>query len=86
MHNSPKPFYLKVVTGSLGVGAILSQKGSKGKCHSCVFFSQALSPLDKNYNLQDRELLTMKLRLDERRHLLEGTHYPVTILTTVMPQ
>ncbi|KAM4545898.1 olfactory receptor 6E1-like [Odontesthes bonariensis] len=39
------------------------------------------SPTERNYDVGDRELLTIKLAMEEWRHWLEGTEYPVQIWT-----
>ena len=53
----------------VGVGAILSQRSQrKNKLHLCAYFS----PAARNYDIGDRELLAVKLALEEWRHWLEG--------------
>ncbi len=65
-----------------GVGAILSQQqGTPSKLHSCAFFSRKLSPAERNYDIGNRELLAIKLALEEWRHWLEGALHPFTVLT-----
>lgn len=44
-----------------------------------VFFSQKLSPADQNYDIRNRELLAVKLALEEWCHSLEGTAHPFMI-------
>ncbi len=45
------------------------------------FFSRKLSPEEHNYDIGNRELLTIKLALEEWRHWLEGAQHPFTVLT-----
>ena len=40
--------------------------------HPCAFFSRRLSPAEQNYDVGNRELLAIKLALEEWRHWLEG--------------
>ncbi|XP_056416102.1 uncharacterized protein LOC130357432 [Hyla sarda] len=60
-----KPFALEVDASSVGAGAILTQKNSKGKAVTCGFFSKTFSPEERNYCIGDRELLAIKLALEE---------------------
>ncbi len=66
----------------MGVGAILSQQqGNPSRLHPCAFFSRKLSPAEHNYDIGNREILAIKLALEEWRHWLEGAKYPFTVLT-----
>ena len=76
-----KPFYLEVDASSVGAGALLMQKTTRGKSVTCGFFSKTFSPAERNYSIGDRELLAIKLALEEWRHLLEGSVHPVNIYT-----
>uniref|UniRef100_A0A3B3XMZ2 Gypsy retrotransposon integrase-like protein 1 n=1 Tax=Poecilia mexicana TaxID=48701 RepID=A0A3B3XMZ2_9TELE len=46
-----------------------------------LFFSRRLSPAERNYDVGDRELLAIKLALEEWRHWLEGAEHPVVVWT-----
>ncbi len=46
-----------------------------------AFFSRKLSPAECNYDIGNRELLAIKLALEEWRHWLEGAKHPFTVLT-----
>ncbi|XP_026010656.1 uncharacterized protein LOC113013730 [Astatotilapia calliptera] len=82
-HPDPnKSFVLEVDTSDIAVGAILSQRtGPRAKLKHCAFFSRRLSPAERNYCVGDRELLAIKLALEECRHLLEGAEHPFVIFT-----
>ncbi|KAL0202757.1 hypothetical protein M9458_000775, partial [Cirrhinus mrigala] len=82
-HPDPQlPFIVEVDASSTGVGAILSQRqGQNPKTFPCAFFSHKLSPAEKNYDVGNRELLAIKLALEEWRHWLEGAQHPFIILT-----
>ena len=72
------PFTLEVDASEVGVGAILSQwVGTPPKSHPCAFFS----PAERNYDVGNRELLTIKLALEQWHHWLEGLHHPFLVLT-----
>ncbi|KAK3542360.1 hypothetical protein QTP86_025865 [Hemibagrus guttatus] len=82
-HPNPElPFIVEVDASTTGVGAVLSQQqGNPRKLHPCAFFSRKLSPAEVNYDIGNRELLTIKLALEQWRHWLEGAKHPFVVLT-----
>lgn len=82
---SPDPsrqFVVEVDASEVGVGAVLSQRSSSDdKMHPCAFFSHRLSPAERNYDIGNRELLAVKLALEEWRHWLEGSGVPFIVWT-----
>ncbi|KAK3505767.1 hypothetical protein QTP70_020016, partial [Hemibagrus guttatus] len=83
VHPDPdKPFIMEVDASTTGVGAVLSQQqGNPSRLHPCAFFSRKLNPAERNYDIGNRELLAVKLALEEWRHWLEGAKHPFTVLT-----
>ena len=81
----PEPerqFIVEVDASGVGVGGILSQRSSSDqKVHPCAFFSRRLTPPERNYDIGNRELLAVKLALEEWRHWLEGTRVPFLVWT-----
>ena len=75
------PFLVEVDASDVAVGAILSQRPADGKLHPCAFFSTRLSAAERNYNVGDRELLAIKMALEEWRHWLEGAQHPFIVWT-----
>ena len=65
----------------LASGGVLMQQDGNGDLHPCTYLSQTFSPAERNYNIYDRELLTVIHALDHWRHYLQGTPHPVTLLT-----
>ncbi|KAI2665770.1 Transposon Tf2-9 polyprotein [Labeo rohita] len=76
-HLDPQlPFLVEVDASSTGVGTVLSQRqGQPPKTFPCAFFSHKLSPAERNYDVGNRELLAIKLALEEWRHWLEGARW-----------
>ena len=73
-------FVMEVDASVSGVGAVLSQRSAEDlKLHPCAFFSRRLSPAERNYDVGNRELLAVKLPLEEWRHLLEGAELPFVV-------
>ncbi|KAK3569717.1 hypothetical protein QTP86_003565 [Hemibagrus guttatus] len=82
IHPDPdKPFVVEVDASTTGVGAVLSQQqGNPSRLHPCAFFSHKLNPAERNYDIGNRELLAIKLALEEWRHWLEGARHPFLVL------
>lgn len=77
-----RQFVVEVDASDTGVGAVLSQRSSTDqKVHPCAFFSRKLSATERNYDIGDRELLAVKLALEEWRHWLEGADQPFMVWT-----
>ncbi len=74
-------FTVKVDASNTGIGAILSQRqGNPPKIFPCAYYSRKLNSAERNYDVGDRELLTMKASFEEWRHWLEGAKVPFTVL------
>jgi len=52
-----------------------------GKWHPVAFYSKSLFSVEQNYEIHDKEMLAIICALEEWRHFLEGTTYPVKIWT-----
>lgn len=80
--DSTRQFIVKVDASDSAVGAVLSQRSlSDQKLHPCAFYSRHLSPAQKNYDVGNRELLAIKLALEEWRHWLEGAEQQFIVWT-----
>ena len=75
-------FIVEVDTSEAAIEAMLSQRsGTPPKLRPCAFFSTKLSPAERNYDVGDRELLTVVKALKAWRHWLEGAKHPFLIWT-----
>ena len=82
MPDPQRQFVVEVDTSNEGVGAVLSQRSEKdGKMHPCAFLSRRLSKAERNYVVGNRELLAVKLALEEWWHWLEGADQPFIVWT-----
>ena len=82
MPDPARQYVVEVDASDIGVGAVLSQRAADDqKLHPCAFFSRRLSPAEMNYDIGNRELLAVKLALEEWRHWLEGTTQPFLVWT-----
>ncbi|KAK3555032.1 hypothetical protein QTP86_005698 [Hemibagrus guttatus] len=81
-HPDPsRPFIIEVDASSCGIGAILCQRHrTPGKVYPCAFFSHKLIPAESNYDVGNRELLSIKASLEEWRHWPEGACHPFLVL------
>ena len=50
-----------------------------GKWHPVAFLSKSLSPVERNYEIHDKEMLAIVRALEEWRHFLEGVEHQVKI-------
>jgi len=77
-----EPFRIEADSSDFTSGAVFSQKlPREEKWHPVAFYSKSLSPVERNYEIHDKEMLAIIHALEEWRHFLEGTRYPVEIWT-----
>ena len=68
-----EPFCIEANSSDFASGAILSQQlPREEKWYLVAFYSKSLSPVERNYEIHDKEMLTIIRALEEWRHFLEG--------------
>ena len=73
-------FGLETNTSGYAMGVVLSQLCEDDKWHLVGFTSKSLSSAERNYEIHDKELLSVIQGLEEWRHILEGTKHTIEIL------
>jgi len=74
------PFCIEADSSDFASGAILSQQLlGEEKWHPVAFYNKSLSPVERNYKIHNKEMLTIICVLEEWRHFLEGAQHPVEI-------
>jgi hypothetical protein len=76
-----RPFELEVDTSAFAVGAILFQRDDQGRKRDVGYYSKALNPAERNYDIWDREFLAVIKALGNWRHILIGTPHKITVWT-----
>ena len=80
--NPDNQFIVEVDASNVSVGAVLSQRTAEdSKVHPCAFFSHHLSLAEHNYDIGNKELLAVKLALEECRQWLDGAQVPFQVWT-----
>ena len=77
--NYEKPFFLEVDASQYTTGAVLLQKNDQGRMQAVGSVSQSFSLAEQNYDIHDRELLTIIHGLRAWCHLFLSSPHVVTI-------
>jgi hypothetical protein len=82
MPKDDTPFCVEADSSNYATGAVLSQlDNDDGKWHPAAFFSHALSDVECNYDIHNKELLAIVRSLSEWHHYLMGARHTFQILT-----
>jgi hypothetical protein len=82
LSDNSKPFCIAVDSSDFATGAVLYQPNSdNSKWHPVAFLSKSLSPVERNYEIHDKEMLAIVRALEEWRHSVEGAEHQVEIWT-----
>ena len=67
-----KSFFLESNASDFALGAVLSQPSEDGRLHPIAFHSRMFTAAEINYEIHDKELLTIVDSFQEWQHFLEG--------------
>jgi len=70
---------MEVDMSDYAIGGVLSIECENGKWRPVVFLSKSLNETKKNYEIHNKEMLAIVRRLENWRHLLEGTCFKFEI-------
>jgi hypothetical protein len=76
-----QPFVVKTDVSDTATGGILSQKDEDGHLHPCAYRSSKMTPAEKNYDIYDKELLSIVLAFQDWRVYLEGSPHQVRVIS-----
>ncbi|KAF4569440.1 hypothetical protein EYR36_009231 [Pleurotus pulmonarius] len=77
-----RPYRVEADSSDYATGAVLSQLDpDDGKWHPVAFYSKSLQAAERNYEIHDKEMLSIIRALEEWRHYLEGAETPFEIWT-----
>jgi len=79
--NPEKLFELEVDASTFAIGVILFHKDKNGKQHEIGYYSKALNETERNYDIWDREFMSVVFGLRNWQHLLVGSPHRVTVYT-----
>jgi len=75
-----EPFRIEADSSDFASGAVLSQQlPGEEKWHPVAFYNKSLSPVERNYQIHNKKMLTIICALEEWRHFLEGAQHLVEI-------
>jgi hypothetical protein len=67
-----RTFVIHTDASDFAVGGVLLQDQGQGGLQPCAYFSKKLNSAERNYSVGDKEMLAMKLALNEYRIYVEG--------------
>jgi len=79
-----KPFTLIMDASNYATGSILEQEDAFGCSHPVAYFSKSLQPVECNYEIHDKELLTIIHSLKHFHHYLQGNKHHTKIFSDHM--
>lgn len=74
-------FWVETDASNFAIGVILSQKVHDGDWQPVAFFLKAMQPAKRNYDVHDKELLSVVRAFEAWRPYLEGNPYPVDVFS-----
>ena len=80
--DNSRPYHVEADSSDFSTGVVLSQECPEDrKWHPVTFLSKSLSPVKRNYEIHDKEMLAIVRALEEWQHFLEGVDHQFEIWT-----
>jgi len=80
--DNSRPFQIEADSSDFTTGAVLSQQSPEdNKWHPVALLSKSLSPVERNYEIHNKEMLAIVRALEEWRHFVEGVEHCCEIWT-----
>jgi RNase H-like domain found in reverse transcriptase len=76
-----REIFVETDTSDYVSSGILSQKDDQGVLHPVAFMSKKYNPAECNYEIYDKELLAIICCFEGWRSELQGSYYPIHMLT-----
>jgi len=76
-----KKMRIEVDVSDYAIGGVLLIEYKDGLWRPVAFLSKSLNEMERNYKIHDKKMLVIIRRLENWRHLLEGTHFKFEIWT-----
>ena len=80
-YNPDLKIVVKTDTSDYVSGGILSQYDKNDVLHPVAYFSKKHNPAECNYEIYDKELMAIVHTFKEWRPELEGSTYPIDVIT-----
>ena len=74
-----KPFIIEVDASKFAFGSILSHQGDDGKLHLVAFHSRKFDTVEINYEVHDKELLTIVDSFAKWWHFLKDSPHQIIV-------
>ena len=78
--NFERLFIVETDASDMATGTILIQRGKDGQLHKCAYRSSKMSPSEQNFDIYDKELLSIILAFQDWRVYLEGSPHIITVI------
>jgi hypothetical protein len=79
--NQKGQFRMETDVSDFAVAAILSQLQDNNTWRPVAFFSKAMNPAERNYEIYDKEMLAIVKGFEEWLHYLKGAQETIEVLT-----
>ena len=75
-----RPFVIETDASDTATGGILSQYASDGHLHPCAYRSSKMSSTKQNYDIYDKEVLSIVHAFQDWRVYLEGSPHEIKVI------